>query len=107
VAHTFEELKGKTVAELREIAATIQDDAVKGYSQLNKEHLLTAICKALHLDTHTQHVAALADKTAIKQQIKALKKTRDAALAAKDVKKLMLSRRKIRHLKRKLRQSLK
>ena len=35
--HTFEELKKKTVAELREIAAGIGDEAVKGYTQLNKE----------------------------------------------------------------------
>jgi hypothetical protein len=36
---SFEELKHKTVAQLREIAAGIEHDAVKGYTQLNKEHL--------------------------------------------------------------------
>ncbi len=42
--YTFDQLKGLTVAQLREIAAGIEHEAVKGYTQLNKEHLLTAIC---------------------------------------------------------------
>jgi hypothetical protein len=35
--HSYEELKHQTVAQLREIAAGIEHDAVKGYTQLNKE----------------------------------------------------------------------
>ncbi len=35
--HTYEELKKKTVAELREIAKDLKHEAIKGYSQLNKE----------------------------------------------------------------------
>ena len=44
---TYEELRGKTLAELREIAKAIVHDAVQGYSQMNKEHLLPAMCQAL------------------------------------------------------------
>ena len=46
MAFTFEELKHKTVVELREIAKGIEHDAVQGYTQMNKEHLLPALCKA-------------------------------------------------------------
>jgi hypothetical protein len=52
MAHTYDELKHKTVAELREIAAGLDHEAVQGYTQLNKEHLLVALCKALGIDTH-------------------------------------------------------
>jgi hypothetical protein len=103
MAHTYEELKGKTVAELREIASGIEHEAVQGYTQLNKEHLLAAICKALNIDMHAQHAAAGIDKTAMKAQIKELKKQRDEAKAAGDSKRLLISRQKIRRLKRRLR----
>ena len=42
MAYTYEELKGKTVQELREIAKDVKHDAVQGFSQMNKEHLLPA-----------------------------------------------------------------
>ena len=69
--YTFEELKRKNVAQLREIAAGIEHDAVKGYTQLNKEHLLEAICKALDLDMHVHHEVVGLDKTKIKSEISA------------------------------------
>ena len=50
MAHTYEELKKKTIEDLREIAKGLEHDAVKGYTQMNKEHLLPAICKALGID---------------------------------------------------------
>ena len=34
--HTYEELKKKTVAELREIAKDLKHEAIKGYSQLTR-----------------------------------------------------------------------
>ena len=52
MAHTYEELKKQTVAELREIAAGMSHEALQGYTQLNKEHLLVALCRALNLDMH-------------------------------------------------------
>jgi hypothetical protein len=83
MAHTYEELKHKSVAELREIAAGIQHEAVQGYSQLNKDHLLPALCKALGIDAHAHHHAVGIDKTAIKSKIHTLQKKRDEILASK------------------------
>ena len=40
MAFTYHELKEKNVADLREIAKGIEHEAVQGYTQLNKEHLL-------------------------------------------------------------------
>ena len=54
-AHTYPELKKKSLAELREIAAGIQHDAVQGATQMNKDHLLAGICKALNIDMHVHH----------------------------------------------------
>jgi len=79
MAHTYEELKGKTVAELREIAKGLEHEAVKGYTQMNKDHLLVGVCKALGLDTHAHHH----HEAGIKAKIKALKKKRDELLASK------------------------
>ena len=55
MAYTHHELKHKTLAELRDIAKDIEHDAVKGYTQLNKEHLVVAICNALNIDIHEHH----------------------------------------------------
>ncbi|HFE64278.1 MAG TPA: hypothetical protein ENK14_07685, partial [Caldithrix sp.] len=52
MTYTFKELKKKTAAELKEIAAGIEHEAVQGYTQLNKEHLIEAICKALNIDMY-------------------------------------------------------
>ncbi|HSS45899.1 MAG TPA: hypothetical protein VLL03_00575 [Burkholderiales bacterium] len=102
MAHTFEELKGKTVAELRQIASGIEHEAVQGYTQLNKDHLLAALCKALNIDMHAHHQVVGVNKTAIKAQIKALKQKRDEAMATHDHSRLKLIRRTIHHFKRQL-----
>jgi hypothetical protein len=102
MAHTYEELKKKTVAELREIAAGIEDEAVKGYSQLNKEHLLVALCKALKIDTHAHKTVAISNKKEIKDNIKALKNKRDEAIAGHDHDALKHIRRRIHFMKREL-----
>lgn len=83
MAHTYEELKHKTVAELRELAAGLDHEAVKGYTQLNKDHLLPALCKALGIEAFEHHVAeATAEKNMIKTQMREIKaaaaKARDA-----------------------------
>lgn len=105
--YTYEELKGKTVAELREIAAGIKHEAVQGYTQLNKEHLLVALCKALNIDMHAHHKVKPAgvDKSNIKAQMKELKKKRDVALGARDHAQLKAVRHQIHELKRTLRKS--
>lgn len=103
---TFEDLKKKTVAQLREIAAGIEHEAVQGYSQLNKEHLLAAVCKALGIDTFTHHHAVGQDKTSIKKHIRQLKKSRDEAISAHDSKTLKKIRRQIRKMKHHLRRTM-
>jgi hypothetical protein len=108
MAYTYQELKKKTVAQLREIAKGIEHEAVKGYSQLNKEHLLVGLCKALGIDHRVHHVAHGIDKAKVKGQIKQLKKDRDEILSGKsekDYKKLHIIRHKIHRLKRALRKA--
>jgi hypothetical protein len=107
VAYTYEALRHKTVAELREIAKSVeQHEAVQGYSQMNKDHLLPALCKALGIDAHEHHAAVGIDKAALKAQMRELKKQRDAALEAHDHETLRNVRRHIHHLNRQIRAHL-
>ena len=55
MSHTYEELHNMTVAQLREVAAGIEHEAVQGYTQMNQEHLLPALCTALGVDAHVHH----------------------------------------------------
>jgi rubrerythrin len=103
MAHTFEELNKKTVAELREIASEIEHEAVEGYTQLRKEPLLKGILTALGIEAHQHHDVVGIDKRTLKAQIRELKTKRDAFLVAHDHRQLKLVRRKIHHLKRKIR----
>ena len=103
--YTFEELKKKRVNELRDIAKEMDHEEVQGYTQLNKEHLLEAICHALHIDMHVHHEVVGVDKSAIKSQIKEFKKQRDEAISSKKPDDLKRIRRKIRNLKKSLRKA--
>jgi len=103
--HTFKELKHSTVAQLREIAAGIEHEAVQGYTQLNKDHLLEAICKALNIDMYEHHEVVGIDKSKVKAEIKALKNDRDKFLEAHDHKELKRVRKDIKQLKNKLRRA--
>ncbi|MDI6808086.1 MAG: hypothetical protein QME66_03770 [Candidatus Eisenbacteria bacterium] len=105
MAYTFGELKKKTVAELRKIADGVEHEAVKGHSQMHKDVLLTALCKALGVTVHERHEAVGIDKRAMKAQIKELKKKRDEALSAHDHPQLKTVRRKIHDLKRAIRKA--
>lgn len=102
MAYTHQELKHKTLAELRDIAKDIEHEAVQGYTQLNKEHLVVALCKALNIDIHEHHEVIGIDKASIKSRIKALKAKRDEAIAAHDHAKLKKTRRGIHRLKRQI-----
>jgi|SRR5713101_2113791 len=106
MAHTYEELKTKTIAELRDIAKDVSHDAVQGFSQMNKEHLLPALCKALGIDMHEHHVVVGIDKRALKAKIKMLKSQREAALAAHDHGTLKNVRRQIHRINRDIRRHL-
>jgi hypothetical protein len=102
MAHTYEELKTKNVAQLREIAAGLDHEAVKGYTQLNKEHLLAAVCQALGIDMHQHHEVKGINKADIKAKIKEMKKKRDEAISAHDHAQLKQVRRHIHRLKRQI-----
>ncbi len=106
MTYTYHDLAAMTVAELREIAKGIEHEAVRGHTQMNKEHLIPAICKALGIDTHEHHQAVGIDKAALKARLRALKKERDAALAAHDSRGLKAVRRHRHRLNRQIRAHL-
>lgn len=105
MAHTYEELKAKTLAELRDIARNIDHEAVRGWSQMNKDHLLPAICKALNIDTHVHHHVVGLDKSGIKRRLRELKAQRDEALAAGDHARLKAIRRERHALTHRIRRA--
>lgn len=105
MAYTFPELKHKTLVELKEIAAAITP-AVQGYTQMNKDHLLEAICKALSIDMHIHHEVKGIDKVAVKAKIREWQKKRDAAKAAGDRANLKVALNHIHHFKHQLRRSM-
>ena len=99
MAYTYEELRGKTVAELREIAK----DAVNGASQMNKDHLLPALCKALGIEAHAHHEAHGIDKQTLKAKMRDLKGERARALDAHDHHQLKSIRRQMHKLNHQIR----
>jgi len=101
MAFTIEELRHKNIAELREMAKGIEHEAVQGYTQLNKEHLVIALAKALGIQ-HTHHDVIGVDKAQIKKRIRELKIKREAALSAHNHGELKAVRRNIHRLKRQI-----
>jgi DNA-binding IclR family transcriptional regulator len=101
--HTYQELKQKTVAELRELARDLKHEAVQGYSQMNKERLLPALCRAFGIDMLEHHVVTGLDKSAIKAKIRELKQQRDHALDIHDHPSLKNIRRQLHALNHQLR----
>jgi hypothetical protein len=106
MAFTYHELKEKNIGQLREIAKDVQHEAVQGYTQLNKDHLLVARCTALSIPIHEHHDAVGIDKAAIKAKMRALKKDRDAALEAGDHATLKAVRRSMHGLNRQIKKHL-
>jgi hypothetical protein len=101
--HTYEELKKKTIAELREIARDLHHEAVQGYTQMNKDHLLPALCKALGIDAHEHHAAHGAIKMAARKRLRELRAKRRQALEAGDHARLKDIRREYHHVNHRLR----
>jgi hypothetical protein len=99
----YEELANMTLAQLREVAKGIE--GVTGYSQMNKPHLLAAICKAQGIAMHAHHEVVGIDKTAAKQQIRQLKLQRAEALASGDRARFHRVLRQIHQLKGRLRRA--
>jgi hypothetical protein len=106
MAHTYEELSKMTVAQLRDIAKDLDHEAVQGATQMNKEHLLPALCKALGIDAHAHHAVVGIDKPAIKAKIRQLKSQRDQAVEGGDHARLHRVRRRIHRLKRRIRRHM-
>lgn len=98
---SYEQLKHKTVAELRDMAKGIDHEAVQGYTQMNKDHLIAAISKALGIQ-HEHHAVVGVDKASIKARIRQLKSQRAAAIEAHDHVQLKVVRRTIHRLKRRI-----
>jgi len=107
MAHTYEELKKKTIAELRAIAKDIQHEAVQGYTQLNKDHLLPALCKALGIDSHAHHAAAIAEKAAVKAKMRGINTDKAKALESGDSELVRQLRRQYHRLNHALRTAAK
>jgi hypothetical protein len=105
MAYTYEELSKKTIAELREIAAGVEHEAVKGHTQMHKEQILLALCKALGIDSHAHHHVVGLDKSKVKAQIRALKKKRAAAVEAHQAAELKRLRHNIKKLKHRIRRA--
>ncbi len=104
MAYTYQELKKKTIDELREIAKGAENqDAVQGFSQMNKEHLLPALCKALGIDTRGHHDVVGIDKPAIKAKMRELRQQRQSAIDAHDSARLKNIRRQLHHFNRQIR----
>ena len=103
MAYTYHELKEKTIQELRDIAKTVDNEAVKGASQMNKDHLLPVLCKVLGIEAH-EHVDVVGiDKSSVDAKMRELRKQRDAALAAHDGEMLKSIRRHLHHLNHQIR----
>lgn len=103
MAYTYEELKDKTVQELREIAKQSDHESLKGAMQMNKEHLLPTLCHALGIDMHEHHVVRGIDKPAIKAKMRELRKRRDEAISTQNAPELKSIRRQLHHLNRQIR----
>jgi hypothetical protein len=106
MAHTYEELSKMTVAELRDIAKDLDHEAVQGSTQMNKEHLLPALCTALGISAHAHHEVVGVDKSAVKAKIRLLKGQRDEAVTSGDHVRLRRVRRRVHRLKRRLRRAM-
>ena len=98
---TYEQLRHKTLAELRDMAKGSEHEAVQGYTQMNKEHLAVALAKALGIQ-HEHHTVVGIDKSAIKARIRELKTKRSEVRDARDRAQLKVIRRTIHRLKRRI-----
>ena len=100
---TYDELRAKTVAELRDIAKEIERDSLHGYSTMHKEQLLPALCEALGVEAHVHHEVVGIDKKRMKAEIRELKAKRDAARETGDRQEFKKILRRIHRLKGDLR----
>jgi len=100
-SYTYEQLKDMTVAQLREIANSLQNETLQGSAVMHKDHLLPLLCKVLGI--HVHHAAQGERKLRMKATIRKLKTQRDALIASGDHTRLAVVRHQVHVLKRKLR----
>ena len=81
MAHTYEELKKQTVAQLKELAKENDHEALHGYSTMHKEDLVLALCKALGVDAQ----AGSADKEEVKEQAQDADEVKIESVAKEEV----------------------
>ena len=98
---TFEQLRHKNLADLREMAKGSGNEIVQGYTQMNKDRLVGGLATALGIQ-HEHHSAVGIDKASIKSRIRQLKTQREAAIEAHDHAQLKVVRRTIHRLKRRI-----
>lgn len=103
MAYTYEQLKEKTLAELRDIAKDVEHEAVQGFSQMHKDRLLPALCTALGIDTREHYTVTGIDKAAVKARMRTLKQQRAAALEAHNHAQLRGIRRQLHRLNHQIR----
>jgi hypothetical protein len=96
----WHELEKKKVTELREMAKEKLE--LTGTSGMHKADLVEALAQAMGIEK-PHKVAHGKGKTAIKQQIRALKAQRDEAMGKHDAATLQSARHEIHKLRRKLR----
>ncbi len=100
----WHELEKMKVTDLRELAK--EKTELTGLSGLHKDELVAALAQALGIEK-PHKVAHGAEKTKIKQQIRALKVKRDEAAAGKDTEAFRAARTEIHKLRRHLRRMAK
>lgn len=105
MSHTYDELQGKTVAQLREVAREVEHDALAGYTTMHKDELLAGLCSALGIQAVVHHEVVGLDKAPVKARIRELKAQRAQALEARDKRQLRKVRTQIKRLKRRLRRA--
>lgn len=105
MAHTYEELSKMTVAQLREVAAGVDHEAVTGHTQMHKDQILSALVTALGIEAHSHHEVVGIDKSKVKARIKVLKAKRDEAIAAKNSQELKRIRHDLKVLRHKIRKA--
>jgi hypothetical protein len=113
MAYTYDDLREMTIAQLRDVARTLDSPSLQGYTQMNKEHLLPNICGVLGIDTrhhlhgHASHgIPAGFDKGSAKARLRTLKAARDRAITVHDSAQLHSIRREMHTLKHRLRREL-
>ena len=85
------------------MAKGLTHEAVQGYTQMNKEHLLPALRQALGIEHAHHHVEAGFDKSNIKARMKMLRIERHEALTAHNSAKLKVIRTELHTLNHRIR----